>query len=241
MTMRLKVLIGLLLAVVTLPACDPCFGVLACEEPALRGEGLVVLHVTGDAAHRAEVWFIPAEGAPPDMDSLRVFTRVDGVFRLEAQAPAGTDSVNGKLVFRGPDPYSTYMFSADATLHTVDRRGDARFLGVFAVGPFRSRHPHLSYDFEFVFEDTREYAEDLTVTFQQVAGVGVSPETLVTRTDSLGRAPYRATADADGTARVRVSVEADPPYRNDTFEVDLATLRGSGEVRFIAERIVPLD
>jgi len=238
---RLKILTGLLLAAVTLPACDPCFGVLACEEPALRGEGLVVLHVTGDAAHRAEVWFIPTEGAHPGIDSLRAFTRVDGVFRLEAPAPDGADSVDGKLVFRAPDPYSTYMFSADATLHTVDRRGDARFLGVFPVGPFRSRHPHLSYDMEFLFEDSRDYAEDVAVSFEWVSGVGVVPETLTTRTDSLGIAAYRARADADGSARIRVSVEPPPPYLSDTFEVDLATLRGSGEVRFIAERIIPLD
>jgi hypothetical protein len=211
-------------------ACDPCAGVLACEDPAIRAEGMVVLHVTGDFAPRAVVNFtvVDDDGAP--IDTLRTMTGLDGIFHLAAPAPAGRDHIVGVLTVFGPPLYSSWAFSVgDVRLPVVDRRGDAHYLGVFGVGPFRSRAPHLSYDLLFARSDTGAPAEGLAVRVEQIGGVEVKLQSDTMTTDSLGRARLRGTAASDGDSQIRLHVSGDA-YRAREFTAWLTTLRGEGEV-----------
>lgn len=215
---------GLAVALGAATACDPCAGVVSCEQDARLGvSGQIVDRGTPTDADRDE---LSGAGIPPlrPSNGVRVeVTRVGGV-DLEAESASATSDAAGWWQVSLParaegdvvvdvavtPPGGTPYHVRGLTLHASRVRGGGNVLGRWTREPFLTQVGEL-YD-----ADTGAPIEGARVTAVRRGGVAVEP-TANTRTPMVsiggGRFVYDVRPLADGPLVLDFTVERDglPP------------------------------
>ncbi|HET8655703.1 MAG TPA: hypothetical protein VFL93_09340 [Longimicrobiaceae bacterium] len=202
----------LLLLLLPLAACDPCFGTNACTGTHVDASGRLFWHLDDSPAAGTRVIFHQTGGDLVLPDSLVAVADENGVFHLRADVPKPGEAV-GTLTFRPPEPWKGWDWGVSGVrFTTADVRGDMRYLGLWGVGPIRT-DPHVSCVAEIFYEDTGERAVGVAVEFHRTGGLSAEPDTIREVSNEVGRFPLFMSVPGAGDVVGDLIVHAEPPYR----------------------------
>ena len=200
-----------------LAGCDPCTGVVGCENgPQVSFNGRVLDDRTGRGVGGVEVSFTRTGGVALRSDGARASTDADGFFRLgaEAQEPG---VVEGTIALRPSGPQSGYAIPG-ARFETAQTRGAGRVLPTFLL------EPRISFIGEL--QDLRgggrvTYGD---VIFIRRGGARLARDTVRTSVDPSGRFYMYMPALDGGDATGEIVVANSSLSREYRFDATLPVL-----------------
>lgn len=172
--------------------CDPCSGVVSCEEaPSLSVSGQMVVRETAATVPGVELVFRRVSGVGLAREPVRVVTDSEGRYAFEVEALEEGEVVLDVQV-TPPAPWEGYRVTG-LRLATSTLRGDGRDLGRWIVDPIVlvSFELHWRYDGSFLV--------GVPVQFRRTGGETMDPDTISGRTDVGGRFFIRAETSGPGS------------------------------------------
>lgn len=171
-----------------------------------------------------EVEFQRTGGIAADPDTFVVVTNADGAFSL-VTTPLADGVLVGDLIVRPPPPAVAETIQA-IRMQTVDTEPLILF-GVWGYGY------GILYGSQLWLRGTEGPAVGLDVEFRRTGGIAITPDNIVTRTDSAGRFPLAASAAGAGQVVGDLTVRLPAPLPPTVIPgVSIATF-ASDEMRFL--------
>jgi hypothetical protein len=181
-----------------LAACDPCSGVVGCQEGAhVSYRGRITGHFTNEGVPGVRVEFRRTGGIALERDTVSAVTGEGGRYLLSVPA-SERGTVEGEIVVTPPGSSTPYVVPG-LRLATVEVRGDARDLPVWVADPYVDV-------FGMIYSRaTRQFLGNTPGEFRRTGGLPFTPT------------PYRVSSDAGSGLRINVSSTTSGEIEGDLF------------------------
>lgn len=209
---RLRIL-GAMSLLALAPACDPCDGVVSCNEDARLGiGGQMVVRDTGEPVGGVRLELTRTGGVALSEDRLVAVSEENGRFHFGTDA-AEEGEVVVDVAVEPPPPYPSYEVRG-LTLSTSTLRGDGRDLGRWVVDPYVAFVGSLRM--RRTWEPPRFVRGAWPrVTFRRTGGVEIDPAVVTGRADGAGN--FLLAPDALGAGVIRGELTVEHPDLAEPF------------------------